>query len=54
VTGKPDLGASVRPYWESHLHLGGCAGTASGLDRVGGGYSLLEAFTELKTVVLTL
>jgi len=41
-------------YWESHLPFGGRAGTASGLGRVGGRYSMLETFTELKTVVLTL
>src|SRR5439155_11168632 len=36
-------------YWESHLPFGGRAGTASGLGRVGGRYSM-ETFTELKTV----
>jgi len=41
-------------YWESHLPFGGRAGTASGLGRVGGRYSMLEAFTELKTVVISL
>jgi acyl-CoA reductase-like NAD-dependent aldehyde dehydrogenase len=40
-------------YWESHLPFGGRAGTASGLG-VGGRYSMLEAFTELKTVVISL
>jgi len=40
-------------YWESHLPFGGRAGTSSGTGRVGGS-SVLEAFTEPKTVVLTL
>jgi succinate-semialdehyde dehydrogenase/glutarate-semialdehyde dehydrogenase len=40
-------------YWESHLPFGGRAGSASGVGRVGGA-SVLEAFTEPKTVVLTL
>jgi acyl-CoA reductase-like NAD-dependent aldehyde dehydrogenase len=40
-------------YWESHLAFGGRAGTSSGVGRVGGS-SVLEAFTEPKTVVLTL
>jgi acyl-CoA reductase-like NAD-dependent aldehyde dehydrogenase len=40
-------------YWESHLPFGGRSGTSSGVGRVGGG-SVLEAFTEPKTVVLTL
>ena len=40
-------------YWESHLPFGGRAGTSSGVGRVGGG-SVLEAFTEPKTVVITL
>jgi acyl-CoA reductase-like NAD-dependent aldehyde dehydrogenase len=40
-------------YWESHLPFGGLAGSASGVGRVGGS-SVLEAFTEPKTVVLTL
>ena len=40
-------------YWESHLPFGGRAGTSSGVGGVGGG-SVLEAFTEPKTVVLTL
>jgi succinate-semialdehyde dehydrogenase/glutarate-semialdehyde dehydrogenase len=38
-------------YWESHLPFGGRAGTASGLGRVGGNH-VMEAFTELQTVVL--
>jgi succinate-semialdehyde dehydrogenase/glutarate-semialdehyde dehydrogenase len=40
-------------YWESHLPFGGRAGSSSGIGRVGGS-SVLEAFTEPKTVVLTL
>jgi succinate-semialdehyde dehydrogenase/glutarate-semialdehyde dehydrogenase len=40
-------------YWESHLPFGGRAGTSSGAGRVGGS-SVLEAFTEPKTVVVTL
>jgi acyl-CoA reductase-like NAD-dependent aldehyde dehydrogenase len=40
-------------YWESHLPFGGRAGTSSGVGRVGGS-SVLEAFTEPKTVVITL
>jgi succinate-semialdehyde dehydrogenase/glutarate-semialdehyde dehydrogenase len=40
-------------YWESHLPFGGRAGTNSGVGRVGGS-SVLEAFTEPKTVVITL
>ena len=39
--------------WESHLPFGGRAGSSSGIGRVGGS-SVLEAFTEPKTVVLTL
>jgi acyl-CoA reductase-like NAD-dependent aldehyde dehydrogenase len=40
-------------YWESHLPFGGRAGKSSGVGRVGGN-SVLDAFTEPKTVVLTL
>ncbi len=40
-------------YWESHLPFGGRAGSSSGAGRVGGS-SVLEAFTEPKTVVITL
>ena len=40
-------------YWESHLPFGGGAGKSSGVGRVGGS-SVLEAFTEPKTVVVTL
>ena len=40
-------------YWESHLPFGGRSGSSSGVGRVGGS-SVLEAFTEPKTVVLSL
>jgi succinate-semialdehyde dehydrogenase/glutarate-semialdehyde dehydrogenase len=40
-------------YWESHLPFGGRAGAGSGVGRVGGS-QVLDAFTEPKTVVLTL
>ena len=40
-------------YWESQLPFGGRAGKSSGVGRVGGS-SVLEAFTEPKTVVVTL
>jgi acyl-CoA reductase-like NAD-dependent aldehyde dehydrogenase len=40
-------------YWESHLPFGGRAGKSSGVGRVGGS-QVLEAFTEPKTVVLSL
>jgi len=39
-------------YWEGHLPFGGRAGSASGLGRVGGS-AVLEAFSELQTVVLS-
>jgi acyl-CoA reductase-like NAD-dependent aldehyde dehydrogenase len=40
-------------YWESHLPFGGRAGSASGVGRVGGRFSM-DRLTELKTVVLNL
>jgi acyl-CoA reductase-like NAD-dependent aldehyde dehydrogenase len=40
-------------YWESHLPFGGRAGSSSGVGRVGGSH-VLEAFTEPKTIVLSL
>jgi acyl-CoA reductase-like NAD-dependent aldehyde dehydrogenase len=40
-------------YWESHLPFGGRAGSSSGVGRVGGA-SVIDAFTEPKTVVVTL
>jgi succinate-semialdehyde dehydrogenase/glutarate-semialdehyde dehydrogenase len=39
-------------YWEAHLPFGGRAGTDSGNGRVGGAH-VMQAFTELQTVVLT-
>ena len=39
-------------YWESHLPFGGRSGTASGIGRVGG-TSVMEAFTELQTIVVS-
>jgi succinate-semialdehyde dehydrogenase/glutarate-semialdehyde dehydrogenase len=38
-------------YWEAHLPFGGRAGTASGVGRVGGRYTM-ETLTELQTVVI--
>jgi acyl-CoA reductase-like NAD-dependent aldehyde dehydrogenase len=40
-------------YWESHLPLGGRSGSASGVGRVGGPFSM-ERLTELKTIVVDL
>jgi acyl-CoA reductase-like NAD-dependent aldehyde dehydrogenase len=40
-------------YWESHLPFGGASGSASGVGRVGGRFSM-ERLTELKTVVIDL
>jgi succinate-semialdehyde dehydrogenase/glutarate-semialdehyde dehydrogenase len=40
-------------YWESQLPFGGRAGSASGVGRVGGRFSM-ERLTELKTVVIDL
>ncbi len=40
-------------YWESHLPFGGRAGSASGVGRVGGRFSM-ERLTELKTIVVNL
>jgi succinate-semialdehyde dehydrogenase/glutarate-semialdehyde dehydrogenase len=40
-------------YWESHLPFGGRAGSASGVGRVGGRFSI-DRLTELKTIVLKL
>jgi len=39
-------------YWESQLPFGGRAGTGSGIGRVGGAH-VMDAFTELQTVVIT-
>jgi succinate-semialdehyde dehydrogenase/glutarate-semialdehyde dehydrogenase len=38
-------------YWESHLPFGGRAGSASGVGRVGGRFSM-DRLTELKTIVV--
>ena len=38
-------------YWESHLPFGGRSGSASGVGRVGGRFSM-ERLTELKTIVI--
>lgn len=40
-------------YWESHLPFGGRSGSASGVGRVGGPFSM-ERLTELKTIVVDL
>jgi succinate-semialdehyde dehydrogenase/glutarate-semialdehyde dehydrogenase len=40
-------------YWESHLPFGGRAGSASGVGRVGGRFSM-DRLTELKTIVVHL
>ena len=40
-------------YWESHLPFGGRAGSASGVGRVGGRFSI-DRLTELKTIVVSL
>ncbi len=39
-------------YWEAHLPFGGRAGTDSGIGKVGGAH-VMNAFTELQTVVLS-
>jgi succinate-semialdehyde dehydrogenase/glutarate-semialdehyde dehydrogenase len=39
-------------YWESHLPFGGRSGSDSGIGRVGGD-SVMRAFTELQTIVLS-
>jgi succinate-semialdehyde dehydrogenase/glutarate-semialdehyde dehydrogenase len=39
-------------YWEPQLPFGGRAGTDSGIGRVGGA-SVMQAFTELQTIVIT-
>jgi succinate-semialdehyde dehydrogenase/glutarate-semialdehyde dehydrogenase len=39
-------------YWEAQLPFGGRSGTDSGIGRVGGAH-VMNAFTELQTVVLT-
>ncbi|MEV6347431.1 aldehyde dehydrogenase family protein [Actinoplanes sp. NPDC051851] len=49
-TGWVNINESTN-YWESHLPFGGRAGSDSGLGRVGGA-SVLEAFSELQTVII--
>jgi succinate-semialdehyde dehydrogenase/glutarate-semialdehyde dehydrogenase len=39
-------------YWEAHLPYGGRSGSDSGIGRVGGD-SVMQAFTELQTIVLS-
>jgi acyl-CoA reductase-like NAD-dependent aldehyde dehydrogenase len=39
-------------YWEAHLPFGGRAGSDSGIGRVGG-TGVMQAFTELQTIVLS-
>jgi acyl-CoA reductase-like NAD-dependent aldehyde dehydrogenase len=51
-TGWVNINASSN-HWESHLPFGGRAGSQSGIGRVGGRYPM-EAFTEMKTVVVNL
>ena len=49
-TGWVNVNAGTN-YWESHLPFGGRAGSASGVGRVGGRFSM-DRLTELKTIVL--
>lgn len=49
-TGWVNINESTN-YWESHLPFGGRAGTDSGRGRVGG-TSVLDAFSELQTVII--
>jgi acyl-CoA reductase-like NAD-dependent aldehyde dehydrogenase len=51
-TGWVNINESTN-YWEAHLPFGGRAGTDSGIGRVGGD-NVMQSFTELQTVVLTL
>lgn len=50
---ESESGGRSTNYSESHLPFGARAGTSSGIGRVGGSQAL-EAFTEPKTVVVTL
>lgn len=52
-TGWVNINESTN-YWETHLPFGGRAGSLSGVGRAGGRFSMEEAFTELKTVVVQL
>ncbi len=49
ASGWVNVNASTN-YWESHLPFGGRSGRASGRGRVGGA-SVLEQFSELKTII---
>jgi succinate-semialdehyde dehydrogenase/glutarate-semialdehyde dehydrogenase len=51
-TGWVNVNASTN-YWESHLPFGGRSGSASGRGKVGG-RSVLDAFTEPKTITFNL
>ncbi|HEY5428765.1 MAG TPA: aldehyde dehydrogenase family protein [Solirubrobacteraceae bacterium] len=50
-TGWVNINESTN-YWESHLPFGGRSGSDSGIGRVGGD-SVMRAFTELQTIVLS-
>jgi succinate-semialdehyde dehydrogenase/glutarate-semialdehyde dehydrogenase len=50
-TGWVNINESTN-YWEAHLPFGGRAGTGSGIGRVGGDH-VMQAFTELQTVVIS-
>ena len=50
-TGWVNINESTN-YWEAHLPFGGRSGSDSGIGRVGGA-NVMDAFTELQTVVLT-
>jgi acyl-CoA reductase-like NAD-dependent aldehyde dehydrogenase len=50
-TGWVNINESTN-YWESQLPFGGRSGSDSGIGRVGGA-SVMEAFTELQTIVIT-
>ena len=50
-TGWVNINESTN-YWEAHLPFGGRAGTDSGIGKVGGD-SVMQTFTELRTIVLS-